>query len=197
MSVLEKPCLVLNRNWVAVNVATLADALVMLWKGAANVVDVNDYSTFTWQDWAKVSPEDGDRFIQTTSLKLRIPEVVVLTGYDGLPETSVTFSRRNIFKRDKVCQYCGCQPASDEATIDHVMPRSRFPEIGTTWENCVLSCIKCNKKKGQKLPSECGMFPKKKPIRPAWRPIYASRILGAESWQKFISEAYWNIELER
>ena len=47
-------------------------------------------------------------------------------------------------------QYCAVQPGPEELTIDHVLPRSQG---GTsTWENCVLSCIDCNKKKADRTP---------------------------------------------
>ena len=54
-SVLQRPTLVLNRNWQPVNVATVARALVLLWNEAARVVDVADYQTFSWSDWSKRS----------------------------------------------------------------------------------------------------------------------------------------------
>ena len=37
--VLQRPTLILNRNWQPVNVATVARALVLLWNEAARVVD--------------------------------------------------------------------------------------------------------------------------------------------------------------
>ena len=37
---------------------------------------------------------------------------------------------------------------------------------------------------------------RKQPVRPNWKPIYAQRMDRIKSWNKFISEAYWNVELE-
>ena len=37
-NVLQRPTLVLNRNWQPVNVATVSRALVLLWNEAARVV---------------------------------------------------------------------------------------------------------------------------------------------------------------
>ena len=55
-----------------------------------------------------------------------MPEVVALTGDDRTPEATVTFSRRNVFKRDHfTCQYCGSQPGTEELTVDHVVPRAQ------------------------------------------------------------------------
>ena len=129
-------------------------------------------------------------------LRLRVPEVIVLADYDRLPSAAVSFSRRNIFKRDHyTCQYCGCQPGSEELTIDHVVPRSQG---GTsTWENCVLACIACNKRKADRTPQQAGMQLRKQPVRPTWKPMYARDSVRIESWSKFVSEAYWNVTLEK
>ena len=122
---LDRPALVLNRNWQPVNVATVARALVLLWNEAARVVDVADYQTFTWNDWSKLRPHDDEAFVQAISMRLRVPEVIALSSYDRLPASAVTFSRRNIFKRDHyVCQYCCNQPNTDELTSDHSVPRA-------------------------------------------------------------------------
>ena len=135
--VLRRPTLVLNRNRQPVNVATVARALVLLWNESARVVDPKDFQLYTWEDWAKLRPRDGEDCIRAVRFILRVPEVVALSEYDRLPVTHVTFSRRNIFKRDHyACQYCGDQPGSEELTIDHVLPRAR-PRADTgvsSWE---------------------------------------------------------------
>ncbi len=194
--VLEHPTLVLNRNWQPVNVATVARALVLLWNDSARVVDPADYRLYTWADWSELRPDEGERFIQAVRLRLRVPEVIVLAEYDRLPTAAVSFSRRNVFKRDHwACQYCGCQPGGEELTIDHVIPRSHG---GTsTWENCVLACIGCNKRKADRTPHQAGMRLHKVPVRPTWKPIYARDSVRIESWSKFISETYWNVPLEK
>jgi len=193
--VLERPTLVLNRNWQPVNVATVARSLVMLWNESARVVDPHDFRLYTWADWSQLKPSEDELFIRGVSLRLRVPEVITLTAYDRLPSASVAFSRRNVFKRDHfACQYCGVQPGAEELSIDHVIPRSQG---GTsTWENCVLSGIACNKRKADRAPQHAGMKLRKQPARPRWKPIYAAHPIRIASWSKFISEAYWNVELE-
>ena len=69
--VLERPTLVLNRNWQPVNVATVARSLVMLWNESARVVDPRDYQTYDWTDWADLDPEEGEPFIQAIRRRLR------------------------------------------------------------------------------------------------------------------------------
>ncbi|MDZ7816758.1 MAG: HNH endonuclease signature motif containing protein [Planctomycetota bacterium] len=59
-------------------------------------------------------------------MKARIPEVVKMVSYNGIPENSVAFTRKALFYRDKYrCQYCGEFPGVKELTIDHVIPVSR------------------------------------------------------------------------
>ena len=193
--VLERPTLVLNRHWQPVSVATVARSLTMLWNEAAHVVDPDDYQLYTWADWAKLEPREGEPYLRTVRFRLRLPEVVTLTRYDKTRQSVVTFSRRNIFKRDhSTCQYCGIRPGGSELTIDHVVPRSRGGL--STWENCVLACVPCNARKANRSPEQAGLKLKKIPVRPAWKPLYAAGGIRVESWSKFLGEAYWNIELD-
>jgi 5-methylcytosine-specific restriction endonuclease McrA len=112
--------------------------------------------------------------------------VVTLTDYDRLPTAAVTFSRRNIFKRDRfTCQYCGAQPGSEELTLDHVIPRSQGGE--SRWENCVLACLACNTRKADRTPEQASMRLRHKPVKPMWNPLYAAHDLRIESWSKFVS----------
>ena len=193
---LQRLALVLNRNWQPVNVATVARALVLLWNESARVVDPADYQLYTWEDWSKLRPSDDERFIQAVRFRLRVPEVITLTDYDRLPSAAVAFSRRNIFKRDHyTCQYCGRQPGGEELTIDHVVPRAQGGE--SRWDNCVLACLTCNHRKADRTPQQAKLRLRKEPVRPKWNPLYTAHEVRMESWSKFISEAYWNVELAK
>src|SRR5262245_2772443 len=99
-SILERPTLVLNRNWQPVNVATVARSLTMLWNESARVVDPDDFRLYSWAEWARLIPRDDEPFLQAVRFRLRVPEVLTLNRYDRPRESAVTFSRRNIFKRD-------------------------------------------------------------------------------------------------
>ncbi|MGO8753163.1 MAG: hypothetical protein ACLQNE_45065, partial [Thermoguttaceae bacterium] len=60
---LERPTLVLNRNWQPVHVATVERALVLLWNESARVVDPEDFQLYTWEDWSKLKTSDGEPFV--------------------------------------------------------------------------------------------------------------------------------------
>jgi 5-methylcytosine-specific restriction endonuclease McrA len=185
----------LNRNWQPVGVATVARSLVKVFSDCARIVDPSDFQQYSWEDWAQLAPEHDEPAILTRSSRLRVPEVIVLKTYDRLPTNAVTFSRRNIFRRDRfTCQFCGRQPGSEELTIDHVVPRAQG---GTsTWENCVLACIDCNARKADRTPEQARMPLRHVPTRPTWKPLYAAHGARISSWSRFISEAYWSVELD-
>lgn len=195
VALLQRPTLVLNRNWQPVGVVSVARSLTLVAAERARFVDPADFQQYTWDDWSRFIPGEGELFVQSVTFRMRVPEVITLTRYDRVPANIVTFSRRNIYKRDHhTCQYCGIQPGTEELTIDHVQPRSRG---GTsTWDNCVLACVECNKRKANKTPAEAHMPLRKTPVRPAWKPMYSWHSVRIASWSKFLSEAYWNVELD-
>jgi 5-methylcytosine-specific restriction endonuclease McrA len=194
-AVLERPTLVLNRNWQPVHVATVARSLTMLWNESAQVVDPEDFRLYNWADWARLAPRDGEPFIRTVTFRMRVPEVLTLTRHDRPRHNAVTFCRRNVFKRDhSTCQYCGARPGTEELTIDHVVPRSQGGQ--TNWENCVLACVPCNARKANRTPEQAGMKLKRAPFRPAWKPLYDASTIRIASWSRFLSEAYWSVSLE-
>jgi 5-methylcytosine-specific restriction endonuclease McrA len=194
-AVLERPTLVLNRNWQPVHVATVARSLTMLWNESAQVVDPEDFRLYNWADWSRLVPREGEPFIRTVTFRLRVPEVLTLTRHDRPRHNAVTFCRRNVFKRDhQTCQYCGVRPGTEELTIDHVIPRAQGGQ--TNWENCVLACVPCNARKANRTPEQAGMKLRRSPVRPAWKPLYDASNIRIASWSRFLSEAYWNVVLE-
>ncbi|UUO05189.1 HNH endonuclease [Blastopirellula sp. J2-11] len=193
-AILERPTLVLNRNWQPVGVASVARSLTKVFSGTARIVDPLSYQLYDWEDWSQLVPNKDEPFISSQRLRIRVPEVVTLVNYDRVPRNTVTFSRRNVFKRDNyTCQYCGSRPGSESLTIDHVLPRAQGGE--SSWENCVLACVECNHSKANRTPLQARMPLHSIPVRPRWSPVYAARRVRIESWAKFISEAYWDTEL--
>jgi 5-methylcytosine-specific restriction endonuclease McrA len=184
--VLQQPTLILNRNWQPIHVTSVVRALVMLWNDSARVVDPGEYRTYGWEEWLRLEPPPGAPCVRAARARLRVPEIVCLTRYDRLPSTAVTFSRRNVAKRDYyTCQYCGAQPGWGSITIDHVVPRSQGG--ASTWTNCVAACVSCNARKADRTPEQAGMHLRHRPARPAWKPLYAMREAGVASWAGFLA----------
>lgn len=198
-SVLSRSVLVLNSGWSPIKVASVQDALGLVAKGSACIIDPETYevhSLETWNDVSKAKAKFEDGVIRSVRFSLMVPEVIRLTGYEGQGQRSVIFSRRNVFKRDKyTCQYCGMQPGMDELTIDHIVPRSKGGI--SSWTNCVLACIECNKQKADKALEKCGLKLRKTPRKPSWKALaQVSPDVRRQSWDKFLSDAYWNVSLE-
>jgi 5-methylcytosine-specific restriction endonuclease McrA len=200
LALLQIPTLVLNKDWVPLRTTTTREAIGLVASGSARIVDPVTFEAHdlkSWDDVSRLRERISEARIRSMRLSLAPPEVIVLTRYDGLGPRAVVFNRRNLFLRDHfACQYCGARPGIGEATIDHVLPRSRGGE--STWENCVLACIECNKRKGNRTPSESGLKLRSVPKKPKWSPVSPAAFrLKRESWKSFLSRAYWETELER
>jgi hypothetical protein len=113
-----------------------------------------------------VTTEDLFIPISTPSGIFKLPKDIILKKYVYIPYRDFSPTRKNIMRRDNnCCQYCGCQLNGEIATIDHVLPRSRGGKH--RWENVVACCLKCNRKKGDRTPSEAKMplLSSPKPLR--------------------------------
>jgi 5-methylcytosine-specific restriction endonuclease McrA len=194
--VLNNPALVLNRNWVPIHITSVVNALCKLYDGSARAVKAEDYSVHDFDSWVQLGVEKDAPRIRTATLEIAVPEVIVLAKYEKVPERKVAFSRANLYKRDThTCQYCGKRPGTAELTIDHVLPRAQGGQ--STWTNCVVACVKCNFRKANRTPEQAGIALRTKPVKPDWSPkLVVARIPYRASWEKFVSEAYWNVELK-
>lgn len=194
--------LVLNRNFYAIQVTPLRRALSLVYLDHAFVVD-EEYRTYDFENWVDLSQEIAHHpagFIHTPTLKIAIPEVIALRAFDKVPLREVTFSRRNIYEHYGYrCCYCGKRYPTQELNLDHIIPRSRGGR--TDWMNVVTSCVRCNLKKGDRLPPEAGMRMVIAPSRPHGQAraalIFRAPFPVRRSWQRFVDNLYWNAELDQ
>ena len=192
----EQPTLVLNRNWQPVHVATVERALVLLWNESARVVDPEDFQLYTWEDWSRLKLRDGEAFVQAVRFRLRVPEVVALTGYDRLP------LRRSDLQ----------PPQRVQAGPLHLpILRCATWKRGTDDRPRVAAVARWRVELGELRVGVHGLQQaegrphagagtdalRKQPVRPTWKPLYADHTMRIASWSKFISEAYWNVELQK
>ena len=184
--VLEKQVLVLNKSWIPVNVTTVKRAVTLLYQELARAVCHRTYQTYDFNLW--VTEAKSDAVVKTVSLEIPVPEVIVLTQYNGLrTEAKMPFSRSGLLRRDKyVCQYCRKQFQGAKLTIDHVLPKSRGGI--TEWTNCVIACHACNAKKDNKTPKEAGMKLKVEPVVPNWsfKMFDTEETPIHDSWRAFV-----------
>jgi 5-methylcytosine-specific restriction endonuclease McrA len=140
--------LVLNASYEPINVCTVRRAAVLVLKDRAEII------------------EHADHPLHAEHLTLPRPAVVRLITYIRIPRDAHRrkITRRAVFARDRwTCQYCGSERHS--LTVDHVIPRSKGGS--STWENIVACCAPCNKRKGDRLPRQVNMHPRRKPSPPS------------------------------
>lgn len=178
VSVIEEPMpqhasslpgvLVLNGNFEPLNICSVARGMTLIFLGKAEVLRYSD---------ARVrSAEDS----------FAIPSVLRLHEVVRRPVPELKISRKSVLARDSyTCVYCGSR---ETLTIDHVFPRHRGGE--NTWENVVCSCLRCNNKKGNRTPQECGMRLPHPPRKPRYIPyISFPRFVSAvkrPEWREFL-----------
>ncbi len=178
--------LVLNRNWVPITMTSVRRAVTLVYKGLARVVSPSTYETFTFDSWIRVDASEDEACIRTVSLRIRVPEAILLASYDAIPHSHIPFTRKNLYRRDRfTCQYCGKRPQVRELTIDHIVPRSKGGR--STWTNCVVACMTCNTRKSDRTPSQVGLTLHSRPHKPKWQP-HITIPAGKETWEKFIPE---------
>jgi len=180
--------LVLNRVMAPIAVIDSLRAVSIVYRGHARFVDSN-YSLLSWDGWLEHKSitidleeliEDKENYIKLPKVYIERPRVIALVGFDGFPSRRIPFSKRALFRRDHgKCQYCG---STRNLSIDHIIPSSKGG--GTTWENCVLSCVRCNTTKGDRTPKQAGMELKSIPKIPDW----LQHTIGnpEEHWKSFI-----------
>jgi 5-methylcytosine-specific restriction endonuclease McrA len=192
---LGEPALVLNRRWYPIGTTTVRDAMCMIFRASARALDPDDCAVHDFDSWASLKVATDEPCIRTVRLRIRVPEIIILTDYEDYPNRKVPFSRRNIYKRDKCrCQYCGTRPVLEDLTIDHIVPRSKGGR--STWTNCALACLRCNHRKSNRTLSQSGLTLRSVPHEPKWTPMLSIPVAKwKESWEQFVSQQYWNVEL--
>ncbi len=161
--------LVLNATYEPMNVVSVRRAVVLLVKQKAEIV------------------EAAEAYLRSERMTLPVPLVIRLVYYVRIPRRfSLPLSRRTILARDHyTCQYCGAQPGKVALTIDHIVPRSKGGE--TTWENVVVACGPCNRRKGNRTPEEAGFRLGCEPSRPRY--LAVTLLAGPrapEVWDKYM-----------
>src|SRR6266404_1379095 len=109
---LTRRVLLLNASYEALGIVTIPRAVRLVWKGSAEVVEL-----------------DGDRVLRSQHFVFPQPSVVRLIEYidvRGRQGRSST-KRSRILSRDRYrCQYCGMKGGAFDLTIDHIAPRSNY-----------------------------------------------------------------------
>lgn len=159
--------LVLNQDYSPISVCSMERAFLLVFMEKAEMVH-----------------EDEKLAMRTVSRSYPAPSVIRLQKYINIPYKSILLSRQNIFKRDgHKCLYCG---ATNDLTLDHVMPKSRGGN--SSWTNLATACKKCNSIKGDKTPEEAEMPLSMQPFKPSYI-MFVRNFSGftSKEWLQYLS----------
>ena len=176
-------CLTLNASYEPVALVPIKRAIVLVVSEKAEIVEAN-----------------LELKVRSEKAEYPYPLVIRLVKFVEIPRrlrrhvtNSILFARDN-YK----CQYCGKHRNDlnrrECLTRDHVKPISRGG--GNTWDNVVTACTKCNARKSNRLPMECGMYPKTTPKEPRYVVmVWYSRGLN-EVQRRYVEQFYGEASLE-
>lgn len=108
-------------------------------------------------DKVEVIEEYQDILIRSPTISVKLPAVMrikhpIKRGHWKKYRRSffsLKPNKKSIYTRDKGrCVYCNKDLNFKEATLDHIVPRSKGGQ--NTWENLVCCCKNCNHSKGSK-----------------------------------------------
>ena len=146
----------------------------------------------TFKGRVEVVETSSTRNIGTSSGSIPMPTVVrfksgVFAGKWRHKVGFVRLTRKTLWLRDNgCCQYCGTSVGLKYYEMEHVLHRSRGGL--SSWVNLVVSCSKCNQKKGSKTPSEAGMkllsIPKKPNVTDMRQLLY--KPIACKSWDTVV-----------
>ena len=168
---LNKYVLILNKSWIPIRIKNVKTAIKLVFNKRACFVDPVDYSVYNWQEWFSIDIKDEEYIHCSHNKKMKIPEWVILTKYNQIPNYNVKLTKRNIFIRDKYkCQYSGKTVDLKEGDIDHIIPKSRGGK--TEWNNLVVCSKDINRAKSNRTPEEAQLELLKKPIKPKFQNLF-------------------------
>jgi 5-methylcytosine-specific restriction endonuclease McrA len=186
MGQLTKPALILNKNWIPIRVETVRKSLKYVFDDKAKIVDPKTYEIYTFEEWITLPVSYNEDYIVTSGGDIRVPTVILLKGYGKVPNHKVRLTRRNLLIRDHYRdQYTGELLSNKDATLDHVIPKSKGGK--TTWTNLVIASKAINKKKADKTPHEAGLTLKRSPYEPTWNTFFTLYITEMpDDWKNFL-----------
>lgn len=144
-----------------------------------------------------------EKLVRDMGYSFMIPSVIQYPYSEYMPKFYVKqlpFNRKNLYIRDQgKCMYCGKKVSISAFSFEHVIPKC-LGGRSNDWLNIVVSCLRCNARKGGKTPDQAGMPLIRKPFIPTLDRAVPKDVInkiGAEipykTWTDYV---YWNLCLE-
>lgn len=162
--------LVIDNSMQPIKVISWQDAILMVLKNKAKVIDEYD-----------------NVLIRSASQAYKLPSILMILN-KSKRKKEINFSKKAVFYRDNyTCAYCGDKFALSKLTQDHVIPVCQGGL--KSWENIVTACHECNSKKGGRTPDEARMELKYSPYKPKWHPSLFIQLKNSdpiEKWEMWV-----------
>ena len=197
-------CLKLNSMWEPIEVSLVSDTICDLMTGVVLAMDIvytfnkdgtpnfGEYeyvNPVCWEEWLKLPVRPWDLSIHSAHMTIRVPTVCIAKNYSKVPEKKFkgkSPSKEGLFIRDNgIDGYTGEEIAMEEASIDHIIPRSKGG--ADTYDNTVLTSKYINNFKGNHFNHEVGLTLVVNPHTP--EPIKVShtiRKVRHQDWKPFL-----------
>jgi 5-methylcytosine-specific restriction endonuclease McrA len=185
---MSEAVLVLNQSNEILDISSIKKAIKKVCNERAEVLE-----TYT------------DQHLRSWKQAMEAPAVIRLLHFVKLSHNinrTMPFTRKNVWLRDKGhCQYCNKFVPIKDMSWDHVVPRDQGGR--SCWQNIVVSCVDCNRKKDCRTPEQAGMKLLSYPKAPTYQVsrdkeimmrLRSLKYLPSESWRPYI---YFNIELDQ
>jgi 5-methylcytosine-specific restriction endonuclease McrA len=164
-----KRALLLNSDYAPLHFVSDMDAIILFYKGRAEVVASLETGL----------PSEWDETFSSPSTSIRVPATMRLLKRVNKRWKPPRFRKKVLFNRDGWrCQYCNTKLGWSTIEVEHVLPTSRGGQ--TSWLNCVAACKPCNSRKDNRTPEEAGMPLRKKPAYPS--SLHFWDAMRSDSW---------------
>ena len=191
----------LNRHFAPLRVLDVKRAVGMVFTGAAEVVDTEDahFQTYDFASWRELSAlkaefeHDQHEWIGLVKGYLAVPRVIRLHALRSASAGPRAAEPAEHLPAGRQRLPVLRQEVSDLGTL--AGPRDpAFPRRRKLVDQPGCACTDCNARKGAKTPAQVGMRLIRMPRKVA-EPAQLIRVQH-QSWAHFVSEAYWNVELQ-
>lgn len=201
MNIIDDKVLLLNKNMTALRLISVRRAFFLLSKPRRNnphtrvatVLDVDEHHEIVgpvkWDDWLARTTTENDRVVHTTKQAIKVPSIVILTHFDRVPLVTPNLNKATMWDRQKGKDIYTLENLQwDNCDIDHHIAKSKGGK--KSWDNCGLTAIPNNRKKGSKTAAEVGFKLQIPLVAPPPKPLFVrlNRDPRFPEWNWFIKE---------
>ena len=185
----KKTVLQLNKAWTACDVKSPAEAISMVFSGAAKILDTETMMPMSWKEWLALPVREEDEVVHSPNLTIRVPRIIIAINYSKVHCRKIQCNLTNLRKVYKGrCAITGEEIKPSQGSKEHVIPRSHGGK--SDWGNLIYASKKINNQRGSMSYKDAGL-PEPK-ILPSPTGLPASMLIINEhkipEWDMFLKE---------